>query len=291
MRIATQLWSPSLSAWNSPTYTTLSGPQRHDAGRSPTDGPTGSRSRTRTAPVTAPGRRARTVVSATVPSVPKAPHFLASPTVTTCTTAGTRAHHGAAVIGYTTQVRCYSTAGTAPGHPLPRCIDVLLQPPGTDRLRHLPGARAGQERHGRQRVVHRQHHQEVALYPAATRARHWIGSPGEQSCRVPNPAGPSSASPSRPRSGLPPAGPGRSWSSGAASSAPRSPTTWPPRGHRRARARARPAHLGHHVARRRPDDLLRLHERDQHPLRLYSRDLYARLEQRPGSRPGSSGSA
>ncbi len=38
----------------------------------------------------------------------------------------------------------------------------------------------------------------------------------------------------------------------------------PPRGHRRAAARARPADLRHHVARRGPDDLLRLHERDEH---------------------------
>ena len=39
----------------------------------------------------------------------------------------------------------------------------------------------------------------------------------------------------------------------------------PPRHHRRAGPRARPADVRHDVARGRPDDVLRLHERDEHP--------------------------
>ena len=69
-------------------------------------------------------------------------------------------------------------------------------------------------------------------------------------------------------------------SSAAASSAPRSPTTWRTWAGRRRAARARPAHLGHHLARGRADGHVRLDVGD------LDRDAQVhRATSTPGSRP------
>ena len=132
---------------------------------SPTDARTACSSPTRTPPATAPGRRRSTVVPATVPSVPKAPRFLTSPTRDYVHYGWYKStDNGAAVTRYTTQVRCYKL-----DHYLPwvtatdRRGDLLLQPPWAHRLRHVPGAGAGRERHGCQRLVDGEHDQEGAV--------------------------------------------------------------------------------------------------------------------------------
>jgi hypothetical protein len=109
VRVATQLWSPSLSAWNSPVYTTVSGAP---SGTTLTGLTNGRKYRIVVTHKNASGYSAwsvaRTVVPATVPSAPKAPRFLTSPTRDYVHYGWWKSNaNGAAVTGYTTQVRCY----------------------------------------------------------------------------------------------------------------------------------------------------------------------------------------
>ena len=109
IRVATQLWSPSLGKWNAPTYTTVSG--------APTTGTISGLTNGRTYRMAVAFRNAsgfsawsstRTVVPATVPSVPKAPRFLTSPTVKYVHFGWWKsADNGSAVTSYQSQVRCY----------------------------------------------------------------------------------------------------------------------------------------------------------------------------------------
>jgi len=109
VRVATELWSPSLGAWNTPVYTTLSG--------APTGTTLAGLTNGRTYRITVAHKNsagysawsaARTVVPATVPSVPKAPRFLTSPTRDYVHYGWWKStDNGTPVTRYTTQVRCY----------------------------------------------------------------------------------------------------------------------------------------------------------------------------------------
>ncbi len=111
VRITTSLYSPSLKAWNAPTYRTVTG------------GPTGT-----TIPGLLNGRTYRfqvafansagysawsaskSVIPATTPTVPRAPRFLTSPSPSYVHYGWWKsAANGAAVTKYTTQVRCYKS--------------------------------------------------------------------------------------------------------------------------------------------------------------------------------------
>ena len=116
VRVAVQLWSTTLSGWNKPVYTTLSG------------APTGT-----TIPGLTNGRKyritvthrngygwsawstARTVVPASVPSAPVAPRFLTSPTRDYVHYGWWKSNaNGSTVTSYTTQVRCYRNGAYRP---------------------------------------------------------------------------------------------------------------------------------------------------------------------------------
>lgn len=109
VRIATQLWSPSLSAWNDPVYRTYGGTTTGTTLTSLTNGRT---YRTTVAFANASGFSAWapqvSYVPASVPSVPKSPRFLTSPTRDYIHYGWWKStDNGAAVSRYETQVRCY----------------------------------------------------------------------------------------------------------------------------------------------------------------------------------------
>ena len=109
VRVATQLWSPSVGRWNASTYTTLTGAPTGTTIAGLTNGRT---YRMFVTHKNSAGYSAwsspRTVVPATVPSVPKAPRFLTSPTRDYVHYGWYKStDNGAAVTRYTTQVRCY----------------------------------------------------------------------------------------------------------------------------------------------------------------------------------------
>jgi len=109
VRVATQLWSPSVGRWNASTYTTLTGAPTGTTIAGLTNGRT---YRMFVTHKNSAGYSAwsspRTVVPATVPSVPKAPRFLTSPTRDYVHYGWWKStDNGAPVTRYTTQVRCY----------------------------------------------------------------------------------------------------------------------------------------------------------------------------------------
>ena len=109
VRVATQLWSPSLSAWNNPVYTTVSGAPTGTTLAGLTNGRTYRITVThKNASGYSPWSAARTVVPATVPSTPVAPRFLTSPTRDYVHYGWWKStDNGTPVTSYTTQVRCY----------------------------------------------------------------------------------------------------------------------------------------------------------------------------------------
>jgi hypothetical protein len=110
VRIATQLWSPSVGRWNAvTTYTTLTGAPTSTTLAGLTNGRT---YRMFVSHKNAAGYSAwsapKTVIPATVPSVPKSPRYLTSPTRDYVHYGWYKStDNGAAVTRYTTQVRCY----------------------------------------------------------------------------------------------------------------------------------------------------------------------------------------
>jgi hypothetical protein len=116
VRVATMLWSPSVGAWNSPVYSTWSGTV---PGATITGLTNGRTYRMQVAFRNAAGWSAwssgRSVIPATVPSVPRAPRFLTSPNRTYVHYGWWKsADNGAAVSRYETQVRCRSGATYRP---------------------------------------------------------------------------------------------------------------------------------------------------------------------------------
>jgi murein DD-endopeptidase MepM/ murein hydrolase activator NlpD len=109
VRVATQLWSPSVGMWNAPTYRTFTG--------APTGGTITGLTNGRTYRMSVVFRNAsgfsawsssKYVIPATVPSAPKAPRFLTSPTVSYVHFGWWKSlDNGSAVTSYQSQVRCY----------------------------------------------------------------------------------------------------------------------------------------------------------------------------------------
>ena len=116
VRVATQLWSPSVGRWNDPTYTTYTG--------APSGGTISGLTNGRTYRMSVAFRNAagfsawsasRTVVPATVPSAPKAPRFLTSPTPKYVHFGWWKsADNGSAVTSYQSQFRCYRSGAYTP---------------------------------------------------------------------------------------------------------------------------------------------------------------------------------
>ncbi len=119
VRVATQLWSPSLGRWNDPTYTTLNGAPTGTTISGLTNGRTYRMSVAfRNAAGFSAWSSPRSVIPATVPSAPKAPRFLTSPTVKYVHFGWWKsADNGSAVTGYQSQVRCYRSGAYSPWTP------------------------------------------------------------------------------------------------------------------------------------------------------------------------------
>ena len=116
VRVAAQLWSTTLSGWNKPVYTTLSG--------APTGTTLGGLTNGRSYRITVTHKNAsgysawsgaRTVIPASVPSAPVAPRFLTAPTRDYVHYGWWKSTaNGSTVTSYTTQVRCYRNGAYQP---------------------------------------------------------------------------------------------------------------------------------------------------------------------------------
>ena len=110
VRVTTSLYSPSLKAWNAPTYRTYWGSPTGTTITGLTNGRTYRfQVSFRNSAGSSAWSTAKSVIPATVPSVPVAPRFLTSPTPSYIHYGWWKSSaNGAAVTKYTTQVRCYS---------------------------------------------------------------------------------------------------------------------------------------------------------------------------------------